>query len=192
MIGGATRSQAQQIIEEKQKKRRALRKSTTSSGFDLSCRPQCIPNRPLRDSRPEIESASSLVSTNAECIKTHHNDTQLVRRLRDEGRILEPLRDYHKDEVRELGQALGHTSHHGPLAAITITAATKDTPELARAMQSQCLERSFETRRRVRIVDVDKWRAIINRRIDPLHTSGRCVDLADYRARFVDGYVIAK
>ena len=50
--------------------------------------------------RPDlIESASKLVSTNAECIKTHHNDTQLVRQLRDEGRILEPLKDYHKDEA---------------------------------------------------------------------------------------------
>ena len=44
--------------------------------------------------RPDlIESASAMVSTNAECIKTHHNDTQLVRRLRDEGRILEPLQE---------------------------------------------------------------------------------------------------
>ena len=40
-------------------------------------------------------------------IKTHHNDTALVRQLRDAGRIIEPLRDYHKDEVRELGQDLG-------------------------------------------------------------------------------------
>ena len=40
--------------------------------------------------RPDlIESASKTVSTNAEVIKTHHNDTQLVRQLRDEGRILE-------------------------------------------------------------------------------------------------------
>lgn len=62
--------------------------------------------------RPDlIESASTLVSTNAECIKTHHNDTQLVRQLRDEGRIIEPLKDYHKDEVRELGIALGLPSH---------------------------------------------------------------------------------
>jgi len=62
--------------------------------------------------RPDlIESASTLVSTNAECIKTHHNDTQLVRRLRDEGRILEPLKDYHKDEVRELGMGLGLPQH---------------------------------------------------------------------------------
>eukprot|EP00306_Pavlova_sp_CCMP459_P019636 CAMPEP_0185197280 /NCGR_PEP_ID=MMETSP1140-20130426/39993_1 /TAXON_ID=298111 /ORGANISM="Pavlova sp., Strain CCMP459" /LENGTH=648 /DNA_ID=CAMNT_0027764387 /DNA_START=35 /DNA_END=1981 /DNA_ORIENTATION=- len=58
--------------------------------------------------RPDlIESASKLVSGNAECIKTHHNDTQLVRDLRDMGRIIEPLKDYHKDEVRALGTELG-------------------------------------------------------------------------------------
>ena len=58
--------------------------------------------------RPDlIESASELISSNAQVIKTHHNDTQLVRQLRDAGRIIEPLRDYHKDEVRELGAELG-------------------------------------------------------------------------------------
>jgi len=58
--------------------------------------------------RPDlIESASTLVSSNANVIKTHHNDTQLVRDLRDQGRIIEPLKDYHKDEVRELGIELG-------------------------------------------------------------------------------------
>ena len=67
--------------------------------------------------RPDlIESASALVSTNAECIKTHHNDTQLVRQLRDEGRILEPLKDYHKDEVRR--RATPPTMRRAPCAAI--------------------------------------------------------------------------
>jgi GMP synthase (glutamine-hydrolysing) len=27
--------------------------------------------------------------------------------MRDKGRIIEPLKDYHKDEVRELGASLG-------------------------------------------------------------------------------------
>jgi len=35
--------------------------------------------------RPDlIESASSLASSNAHVIKTHHNDTQLVRQLRQQ------------------------------------------------------------------------------------------------------------
>nr|CAD7439700.1 unnamed protein product [Timema bartmani] len=58
--------------------------------------------------RPDlIESASHLVSTKADVIKTHHNDSVLVRKLRDEGRVVEPLRDFHKDEVRMLGRDLG-------------------------------------------------------------------------------------
>lgn len=62
--------------------------------------------------RPDlIESASSMVSSKAETIKTHHNDTELVRKLRDEGRVVEPLRDFHKDEVRQLGYDLGLPAH---------------------------------------------------------------------------------
>ena len=58
--------------------------------------------------RPDlIESASHLASSNADVIKTHHNDTELVRQLRAVGRIIEPLKDYHKDEVRQLGVELG-------------------------------------------------------------------------------------
>lgn len=58
--------------------------------------------------RPDlIESGSTCVSKVADAIKTHHNDTAVVRRMRDEGRIIEPLSDYHKDEVRELGVRLG-------------------------------------------------------------------------------------
>ena len=58
--------------------------------------------------RPDlIESASHLASARADAIKTHHNDTHLVRLLRERGRIIEPLRDFHKDEVRQLGAKLG-------------------------------------------------------------------------------------
>jgi len=58
--------------------------------------------------RPDlIESASALASGKADTIKTHHNDTGLVRELREKGRVIEPLQDYHKDEVRELGRRLG-------------------------------------------------------------------------------------
>lgn len=51
--------------------------------------------------RPDlIESASSLASSKADVIKTHHNDTVSVRKLRDRGQLVEPLKDFHKDEVR--------------------------------------------------------------------------------------------
>lgn len=61
--------------------------------------------------RPDlIESASTLATSGdaeASCIKTHHNDTMLVRQLRDKGRVVEPLKDFHKDEVRAIGRELG-------------------------------------------------------------------------------------
>lgn len=57
--------------------------------------------------RPDlIESASSLASHKADVIKTHHNDTALVRVKRQEGLIVEPLKEYHKDEVRQIGKIL--------------------------------------------------------------------------------------
>ncbi|MDB5165038.1 MAG: hypothetical protein JWL89_664 [Candidatus Saccharibacteria bacterium] len=57
--------------------------------------------------RPDlIESASHLASSKAVTIKTHHNDTHLVRKLRDAGRVIEPLKELHKDEVRILGEQL--------------------------------------------------------------------------------------
>ena len=50
--------------------------------------------------RPDlIESASHLASNKADVIKTHHNDSELIRQLRDEGRVVEPLKDFHKDEA---------------------------------------------------------------------------------------------
>ncbi|XP_041377694.1 GMP synthase [glutamine-hydrolyzing]-like isoform X2 [Gigantopelta aegis] len=58
--------------------------------------------------RPDlIESASCLASGKADAIKTHHNDTELVRELRKQGRVVEPLKDFHKDEVRQIGRDLG-------------------------------------------------------------------------------------
>lgn len=83
--------------------------------------------------RPDlIESASHLVSSNADVIKTHHNDTALVRQLRSQGRIIEPLKEYHKDEVRAIGVELGlplslvwRQPFPGPGLAIRIICATE-------------------------------------------------------------------
>ncbi|XP_011305061.1 GMP synthase [glutamine-hydrolyzing] [Fopius arisanus] len=81
--------------------------------------------------RPDlIESASALASGKADAIKTHHNDSELVRALRDQGRVVEPLKDFHKDEVRQIGCDLGLPSplvqrhpYPGPGLAIRILCA---------------------------------------------------------------------
>ena len=83
--------------------------------------------------RPDlIESASTLASKKADTIKTHHNDTQLIRELRARGRVIEPLSEYHKDEVRELGKQLGlpeelvwRQPFPGPGLAIRVLCATE-------------------------------------------------------------------
>lgn len=109
--------------------------------------------------RPDlIESASHLVSGsgNADCIKTHHNDTQLVRALRNQGRIIEPLQDYHKDEVRKLGIELGlpeflvwRQPFPGPGLAIRILCANhpylpNDAPAVAKELSSVVSSFSYE------------------------------------------------
>lgn len=43
----------------------------------------------------------------AATIKTHHNRVPGIQKLIDEGRIVEPLADFYKDEVRAIGRQLG-------------------------------------------------------------------------------------
>lgn len=43
----------------------------------------------------------------ADLIKTHHNRVKLVQDLIDQGKIIEPIKELYKDEVRELGEKLG-------------------------------------------------------------------------------------
>ena len=47
----------------------------------------------------------------AEVIKTHHNRVGVIEQLLAEGRVVEPLDQLYKDEVRELGEALGLPHH---------------------------------------------------------------------------------
>lgn len=44
---------------------------------------------------------------NADKIKTHHNRVDLVQEMIAAGKVIEPIADLYKDEVRELGQELG-------------------------------------------------------------------------------------
>lgn len=43
----------------------------------------------------------------ADKIKTHHNRVEEVQKLIEEGKVIEPLKELYKDEVRELGTLLG-------------------------------------------------------------------------------------
>ena len=52
-----------------------------------------------------IESATS--GSIASTIKTHHNRVQQILDLQQEGKVLEPLAELFKDEVRALGETLG-------------------------------------------------------------------------------------
>jgi GMP synthase (glutamine-hydrolysing) len=46
-------------------------------------------------------------SAKADLIKTHHNRVAGIQKLIDEGRIVEPLASFYKDEVRAIGTELG-------------------------------------------------------------------------------------
>lgn len=54
-----------------------------------------------------IESGSKHASQKADTIKSHHNDTEAVRILREAGRVLEPWRHIQKDDVRQAARLLG-------------------------------------------------------------------------------------
>jgi GMP synthase (glutamine-hydrolysing) len=46
-------------------------------------------------------------SAKADVIKTHHNRVAGIQKLMENGRIVEPLTSFYKDEVREIGRELG-------------------------------------------------------------------------------------
>jgi GMP synthase (glutamine-hydrolysing) len=74
-------------------------------------------------------------TTKAAVIKTHHNRVAGIQRLIESGRILEPLKSFYKDEVREIGRELGMPSElldrhpfPGPGLAIRCLCSEFDAP----------------------------------------------------------------
>jgi len=76
----------------------------------------------------------------AAVIKTHHNRVAGIQKLIDSGRIVEPLKSFYKDEVREVGRELGLPAEllerhpfPGPGLAIRCLCAESDAPVHATA-----------------------------------------------------------
>ena len=75
-------------------------------------------------------------SAKADLIKTHHNRVAGIQRLIDEGRILEPLTSFYKDEVRAIGKRLGLSAellerHPFPGPGLAIRCLCSDTGGVA-------------------------------------------------------------
>ncbi len=56
---------------------------------------------------PDVIESASNAKSKASVIKTHHNRVQKILELQEQGKVLEPLAELFKDEVRELGVSLG-------------------------------------------------------------------------------------
>ena len=56
---------------------------------------------------PDVIESASNQKTKASKIKTHHNRVERILELQAQGKVLEPLAELFKDEVRELGMSLG-------------------------------------------------------------------------------------
>lgn len=56
---------------------------------------------------PDVIESASNEKTKASKIKTHHNRVDKILELQAQGKVLEPLAELFKDEVRELGMSLG-------------------------------------------------------------------------------------
>jgi GMP synthase (glutamine-hydrolysing) len=91
----------------------------------------------------------------ADTIKTHHNRIRGIEELIEAGRVVEPLRDLYKDEVRTLGEELGLPSsivwRHpfpGPGLAINVLCSEHDAGPLAlpreREIKAFCRDRGYE------------------------------------------------
>ncbi len=82
---------------------------------------------------------------NSAKIKTHHNRVPEIEALIKQGRVLEPLKDLYKDEVREVGEKLGlppslvwrHPFPGPGLAVRILCARTEDWPENHEALQEK-------------------------------------------------------
>jgi GMP synthase (glutamine-hydrolysing) len=90
-------------VEDPEEKRRIIGKTFVDVFFKAAGDIQLLAQGTLFPDVIESATSGSIAST----IKTHHNRVSQIMDLAREGKVLEPLADLFKDEVRALGRALG-------------------------------------------------------------------------------------
>lgn len=109
----------------------------------------------------------------AHVIKTHHNRVPLIEEMIRAGRVLEPIADLYKKEVRDLGRALGlppeWIDRHpfpGPGLAVRVLASDGTEPAERATVQAG--------------VDGTQWPFGMQATVLPLHSVGVKADLRSY------------
>lgn len=90
--------------EEPEKKRKAIGNLFLDVFWDAVGEAEILAQGTLY---PDVIESASNAKSKASVIKTHHNRVARVLELQEQGRVLEPLDELFKDEVRELGELLG-------------------------------------------------------------------------------------
>ena len=89
---------------------------------------------------PDVIESASNAKTKASKIKTHHNRVDKILELQKQGKVLEPLAELFKDEVRELGLSLGIqpdivNRHPFPGPGLAVRCPGEVTPDRLRIIQ---------------------------------------------------------
>jgi GMP synthase (glutamine-hydrolysing) len=89
---------------------------------------------------PDVIESASNAKSKASKIKTHHNRVDRILELQAQGKVLEPLAELFKDEVRELGKSLGIAEdilqrHPFPGPGLAVRCPGEVTPERLRIIR---------------------------------------------------------
>lgn len=98
----------------------------------------------------------------AHTIKTHHNRVEKIQKLIDEGKVVEPLSQLYKDEVRALGEKLGlkhemiwrHPFPGPGLAVRCLCAKGEDYPEGVTDLEAKMDTAIFESGYKVKVLPI--------------------------------------
>jgi GMP synthase (glutamine-hydrolysing) len=98
----------------------------------------------------------------AHTIKTHHNRVEKIQKLIDEGKVIEPLSQLYKDEVRSLGEKLGlkhemvwrHPFPGPGLAVRCLCAEGEDYPEGVKDLETRMEAAISESGYKVKVLPI--------------------------------------